>query len=226
MHVENGRKRVEITSSFSILPTDAEAKKEKNKTVENKEVELLFRRRRQWLRAGNPRNVFIFPILSFIRLVNFSGSFIKNKKEEKKKKSLFICISIHYLATCYSCCCWCKGKPNRKETKLWRKKQNLQFKWHDENQTRPLVRPFFFSLLPPLLRTHNTNTQTFLLAALWFSSWTCENENRIDPNGFRMYIKCTNTIDDIKFFFLKVMRTPPEPQADDDNDSKSPMDWV
>ena len=88
MHVENGRKRVEITSSFSILPTDAEAKKEKNKTVENKEVELLFRRRRQWLRAGNPRNVFIFPILSFIRLVNFSGSFIKNKKKEKKKEKL------------------------------------------------------------------------------------------------------------------------------------------
>ena len=87
MHVENGRKRVEITSSFSILPTDAAAKKEKNKTVENKEVELLFRRRRQWLRAGNPRNVFIFPILSFIRLVNFSGSFIKNKKEEKKRKA-------------------------------------------------------------------------------------------------------------------------------------------
>jgi hypothetical protein len=60
MPVENGRKRVEITSSFSILPTDAAAKKEKNKTVENKEVELLFRRRRQWLSAGNPRNVFIF----------------------------------------------------------------------------------------------------------------------------------------------------------------------
>jgi hypothetical protein len=96
---------------------------------------------------------------------------------------LFICISIHYLATCccssWSCysCCWCKGKPNRKErNKLggWKKKKICNSNDMMKTKHDPL-----FSL-SPLRRTIYTqhSTQTFPRRRLLCSSfWTCENES-------------------------------------------------
>lgn len=70
--------------------------KKKRREGENKEVELLFRQRRQ---CSKPEECFL-PSIPF-RLVNFSRQVLYRKE----KKSFFICISIHYLATC--CCSSC-----------------------------------------------------------------------------------------------------------------------